>query len=291
MEHILRDWHLHTCCSCDEACMEFEDLITSADQLGLVEYCVTDHLHTQFNEPDIARSRKAYDAAMERHPELKGKFHFGVEASVMSQWEIGQIAKGVRYGTMRHGIREGGPPYDKPVIMADAEFVERYGIEVVVTGVHWSLYSPNTPEDTVRDFFRQYMFAATHPQTDILAHVGWWFPVLAIENPSLNFSMKDPFLDFAKAFTPSMRDELQAAVLENNTAMELNRDMVVYNPYYPQTFKDEYLGWFADLQYAGVTLAWGSDCHEAVLNPKDYDFVPQLLHYGIDPEKFFKINS
>lgn len=215
MEHILRDWHLHTCCSCDEACMEFEDLITSADQLGLVEYCVTDHLHTQFNEPDIARSRKAYDAAMERHPELKGKFHFGVEASVMSQWEIGQIAKGVRYGTMRHGIREGGPPYDKPVIMADAEFVERYGIEVVVTGVHWSLYSPNTPEDTVRDFFRQYMFAATHPQTDILAHVGWWFPVLAIENPSLNFSMKDPFLDFAKAFTPSMRDELQAAVLEN----------------------------------------------------------------------------
>lgn len=290
MKLVNTDWHMHSAYSCDEACMTYEDLVASANEAGLVEFGVTDHLHNQTHYTDIERSRKAYDQTLEKHPELKGRFHFGVEASVMSRWEIDRVARGDLAGITKHGFRLGGPAFDEPVILADSEFKERYSVDYVVTGVHWSLYAPLTREDTIRDFFRLWKFAAAWPQTDILAHFGWWFPVQAIENPDMEFTLENPFTQFSKAFSPSMLDEMKAILLEHNTALELNACAMLMSRQYPETFKDEYLGWFGDLQRAGVTLSWGSDCHDGRLISRFYDFTDTLAHYGIDPEKFFRIN-
>ena len=32
---ITKDWHIHTHCSCDSACMTFEDLVSEAKELGI----------------------------------------------------------------------------------------------------------------------------------------------------------------------------------------------------------------------------------------------------------------
>jgi hypothetical protein len=100
--------------------------------------------------------------------------------------------------------------------------------------------------------------------------------------------LKNPFLDFS--FVPeSMRDELKCAMKENNVAFELNPCMLRG---LPESFINDYLGWAADLQNSGITLAFGSDCHSASLTRLDYEKMNDLItHYGIDPSKFFVLKK
>ena len=173
---------------------------------------------------------------------------------------------------------EGCPKNAKPWIGADAEFCEKYGVEYVVTGVHWPLYIEHTSEHTVSEYFRQYLFAAAFPQTDILAHFLWWNPIGDVET--------NPFFDFPAVISEKMRGELQAALLENHTAFELNLDAVLLP--YPAGFRDSYLGWCADLQRAGVTLSVGSDNHSPHIDGRVYREAENFFaHYDIDTEAFF----
>jgi len=279
MKKITSDWHNHTHCSCDSACMEFEDYITDAKNYGLKSFGVSDHLHALNLEKDIAASRQEYEKAMENHPELQRRFYFGVEASIMSQWEVNKIHRGDYSGEATYGIRSGGPANDKPVLCVDDEFIEKYHIDYVISGVHWTLYCEYTPSAVVKDYFRQYLFAAAHPHTDILAHFCWW-------NPTPN--MTNPFADFS-VISQSMRSELKAALLENNVVFELNIGSVTTDRY-PAHFIEEYLGWAAELQRDGVALSYGTDSHSPHLYPKDYAYAEGLFQkHGIDPEKFFTL--
>ena len=83
------DWHIHSQNSCDSASMPVSELIRGAAEKGIVDYGLTDHLHTPYNMPDIVASRREYEAC---HP--SPRFHFGIEVSCVSQWELDQLAAG-----------------------------------------------------------------------------------------------------------------------------------------------------------------------------------------------------
>ncbi|MBQ7153381.1 MAG: hypothetical protein IJR83_05520 [Clostridia bacterium] len=271
------DWHHHTFCSCDEACIDFETLIKENAELGLRDFGVSDHLHAQPTEKDIAASRKEYERAMAAHPELKGHFHFGVEASVMSAWELEKIAKG-GYEDAAYGIREGGPAWGPLALALDDAFMEKYKVDYVITSVHWPMYCELEKNIFVKDYFRQCMFAATHPCTTILGHFLWWNPIRGMENPFLDFSV----------ITRSMREELRAALLECNAAFEINKDAMLIAM--PEAFLDEYLGWIADMQHSGVKIAFGSDNHSAHVGKKSFEKADELLkRYQIDASEFFRL--
>lgn len=278
---IKSDWHIHTHCSCDSACMEFETLVREAEELGITDFGVSDHYHTRLNEPDIAASRRGYDTMLEKYPHLKGRFHFGIEATVVSAWEVDKIARGE---CTEYAIRDWGAANTPVILDFDEEFLERYGIEYVVTGVHWPTYCATDVHSLVKEYHRQYMYAATHPFTDIMAHYLWWdkgvFPIWGVYNA------ENPFLDFS-VISQDMRSELEAALLEHHTAFELNICMI-HPSCLPESFRDEYLGWVAQMQRNGVRLAFGSDTHAPRLSNTGYGEVEKILkHYGIDTESLY----
>ena len=46
---ITTDWHIHSRNSCDQACMTLADLVKGAGEQGIVDYGLTDHIHTPQN--------------------------------------------------------------------------------------------------------------------------------------------------------------------------------------------------------------------------------------------------
>ena len=86
---ITSDWHIHSRNSCDSACMVIADLVREAEEKGICDFGVTDHVHTPYNLGDIARSQEEF---LSTAP--SPRFHFGVEVSCVSQWELDEIASG-----------------------------------------------------------------------------------------------------------------------------------------------------------------------------------------------------
>jgi len=80
---LTSDWHIHSHNSCDGAALALADLAAEAAAAGIVDYGVTDHLHTPVNLPDLYASRREFDATFD-----SPRIHFGVEASCVSQWEL-----------------------------------------------------------------------------------------------------------------------------------------------------------------------------------------------------------
>lgn len=289
---ICSDWHIHTHCSCDSACLEFETLVKETKELGITDFGVSDHYHTRIQEADIANSRREYDGIMEKYPELKGHFHFGIEATVISAWEVDRIARGDYAEPPVYGIRRGGPAGTPVILDLDDEFMAKYKIDYVVTGMHWPMYCEGDLQSLLKEYHRQYLFAATHPYTTIMAHYLWWDRSHFLHDRGVKDAV-NPFLQF-DAVPQSMRDELKAALKEHGTAFEINFGGILFDRSLPDTFKDEYLGWAAELQRSGVVLAIGSDCHSAHLKECEYiDYAGAdkiLKHYGMDTDAFFNLS-
>lgn len=84
-----------------------------------------------------------------------------------------------------------------------------------------------------------------------------------------------------------MHSELRSALKENNVAFELNLSEVL-SQMLPTSYKDEYLGFAADLQHSEIILSMGSDCHKPHLKEMDYDTSEEIFrHYGINSSEFF----
>ncbi len=281
---ITSDWHIHTKYSCDSACMEFETLVSETKKLGITDYGVTDHYHTRLQEADIAASRKEYEATLKRHPELEGHFHFGIEATIISKWEVDIIARGEYKDPPIFGIRSGGPANAPVMFDFDEEFMEKYKIEYVVSGMHWPMYCATDLKSVLKEYHRQYMFAATHPYTRIMAHYLWWDENLFRNVWNLP-DYENPFLDFS-VISQSMRSELKAAMLENNVAFELNNCFFKYE--YPERFINSYFDWVSELQSSGIAISMGSDCHSKVLSGVcDYSKINEIcMKHGIDTSAF-----
>ncbi|MBS3764843.1 MAG: hypothetical protein KGZ25_16200, partial [Planctomycetes bacterium] len=255
-------WHIHSRNSCDGACMKLADLVREAKTLGITDFGVTDHIQTPFNLPDIASSREEYVSV-----KPSSHFHFGVEASCVSQWEIDEIASG-GYDNPVYGVRSGGPAGCELAIGITAEDIQNYQIEYVVAGTHWPMYVPMEREAVIRDYHRQNMFLATHPLVDIVAHPWWW---AGHWKDSEGKYTAEPWFDDFSVIPKCMHNEFAAAARSHNTAVEINVSANLLNPTYPDGFADQYMKYLAELQSQGVLLSIGSDCHAA--------------HYDIDFHK------
>lgn len=249
---ITSDWHIHTRNSCDEAALAVRDLVPSAAAQGIADYGVTDHVHTPFNLPDIAASRREYLAASP-----SPRFHFGVEASSVSQWEIAEVATG-RHAAPVYGLRSGGPPGAPLALGITEEDIRTHGIEYVVAGTHWPMYVPLERQAVIRDYHRQNMFLAGHPLVDIVAHPWWWSGHWQEADGGYR---GEPWLDDFGKIPASMHDEFAAAAIQHGTVVEINLHATLLNAGYPEAFRRRYVEYLADLRERGVRLCTGSDCH------------------------------
>lgn len=252
--HITSDWHIHSRNSCDESCMSIEMLVVQAKKKGIHEFGLTDHLHTSYNLPNINASRKEFLAS-----KPSPHFHFGVEVSCVSQWELNEIATG-KYERPVYGVREGGPAGAELAIALTAEDIPKYGIEYVIGGIHWPMYVPLEREAVIRDYHRQNMFLATHPLVDIIAHPWWWMGYWQDHD---DVYRTEPWFDDFKKIPNSMHEEFVVAILGNNKVVEINIEGMLLNPHYPEKFKWAYLSYLSMLRECGVKLSIGSDCHNA----------------------------
>ena len=250
---ITCDWHIHSRNSCDGACMPVDMLLAHARRKGIVDLGLTDHIHTSYNLPDIAASRREFLA---NNP--SERFHFGVEASCMSKWELDEVATG-RHDNPVYGLRSGGPPGGPLGLGITADDLRTYGVEYVVAGTHWPMYVPIEPDAVTRDYHRQNMFLATHPLVDIVAHPWWWFKHWADAHGRYT---TDPWLDDFGRIPMSMHDEFAAALIEHGTAAEINIEAMLLNRKYTEHFRRQYVEYLAWLKGRGVTLSVGSDCHD-----------------------------
>ena len=278
---LTSDWHIHSENSCDSAALPMADLASAAAALGIADYGVTDHIHTPFNLPDLVASRADYLAA-----EPSERFHFGVEASCVSQWELDELAAGGGHENPVYGLRQGGPAGGELAIGIGAEEIEELGIEFVVGGVHWGTYVPMEREAIIRDYHRQYLFMATHPLVDIVAHPWWWMGGWKDDDGRYT---TDPWLDDFGKIPASMHDELAAAAVEHGTAIEINLGACLLSRSYPKTFAGQYLDYLAHMKQRGVTFSIGSDTHAAQYAP-DFDAAAAMLDsIGLRDEDMWRL--
>lgn len=242
--------------------MTVADLVREAEEKGIRDFGLTDHLHTPYNLPDVAKSRQEF---LSTSP--SSRFHFGTEVSCVSQWELDQVASG-RHADPVYGLRSGGPDGCALAVGITSEDIRKYQIEYVVAGTHWPMYVQMERATVIRDYHRQNMFLAAHPLVDIVAHPWWWMGHWMDGNG--NYPAEPWFDDFGM-IPKSMHDEFAAAAIEFDTAVEINIGENLLNPHYPERFASQYLEYLAGLQSKGVRLSIGSDCHRA--------------HYDVEFEK------
>ena len=248
--------------------------------MGIRDFGVSDHLHTPYNLPDIAKSREEFLAS---NP--APQFHFGIEVSCVSRWELEEIRKGSRSDPV-YGIRSGGPAHGPLAIGITSQDVDRYQIEYVIGGAHWPLYVPMRRECVIRDYHRQNMFLATHPLVDIVAHPWWWMGHW--QDAHGNYPAEPWFDDFHR-IPSTMHDEFAVAAVQHETVVEINIGANLLNPRYPKRFVRQYLEYLAELEAGGVRLCVGSDCHSATYEI-DYDVVSEMLSsVGITEEGLWRL--
>ncbi len=250
---ITSDWHLHSQNSCDDACLAMADLLAEAPRRGIVDLGVTDHIHTPFNLPDIERSRAEY-LALSPSP----RFHFGIEASCVSAWELNEIARG-KADKPVYGLRSGGPAGAALALGLTAADIARFGIEYVVAGTHWPMYVPFEREAIIRDYHRQNLFLACHPLVTIVAHPWWW---MGHWQGADGRYIAEPWFDDFGHIPKSMHSEFAAAARAHNKVVEINLSAMLLTPHYPDRFKQQYLDYLAALKADGVRLSIGSDGHD-----------------------------
>ena len=264
---ISSDWHIHSRNSCDSAALVVADLVQEARERGIEDFGVTDHIHTPYNLPDLGRSRAEYLGS-----KPSARFHFGVEVSCVSRWEIEQVAKGVASNPV-YGIRSGGPAGGELAIGITVRDVEAYGIEYVVGGTHWPMYVLLERDAVIRDYHRQNMFLAAHELVDIVAHPWWWH---GHWQDTTGAFTGEPWFDDFNRIPRTMHDEFAALAVEHDRKVEINLWAMLLNALYPDRFKRQYLEYLAGLKSKGVRLCIGSDCHNAHYEA-DFDCASRML--------------
>lgn len=280
---IRQNLHIHSRHSCDSGCAALNDVQGEMLKLGIKEFGVSDHLHTQYNRGDMEASREDFFSV-----ERSERFHFGIEVSVMSCWECEKIAAGdyeVTDTDPVYGLRSvSGPAGDPACIAITAEDIEQLKIQYVIGGVHWTLYPPPEREAIYHDLFRQMMFLVENPLVDIIAHpwsgLAGCFKKLNNGKPDFLAMLEIP---------QKYNDQLQDALLKNDTCAELNLSVLTYKGYPPECL-DHLWRILTRWREAGVKFTIGSDQHSLHADEEMFAAAEKLLDtYGFTEEniRFF----
>lgn len=286
---ITSDWHMHSRNSCD--CRDgnikttMAELVTDIGEHGILDFGITDHIHTPVNLPDLYASRAEFDLLP-----VNPRRHFGVEVSVVSSWEIAEIATG-QHGSPEYGLRTGGVAGCDLAIGLTEEEKDKLKIEYVVGGTHWPMYVPVEREDVIRDYHRQYIFLASHPMVTIIAHPWWWMGKWQEDD---GMYKTGPWFDDFKCIPQSIHTEFADAVKQYGKVVEINLHAIILNNQYPDNFKQLYAEYIAGLHAVGVTLSTGSDHHSQHHNYRDTDLEKVdkwLASVGLQNTDFWRLTD
>ncbi|MBN1257080.1 MAG: hypothetical protein JXA52_05185 [Planctomycetes bacterium] len=282
---LTSDWHIHTPHSCDcglglKAGVQMSTLVEQAGRKGISDLGITDHVHTGYNLDDIFRAKKEFDTLP-----FAPRFHFGVEASCVSQWELAEIESGNQLAKTS-GLREGGPPGAPLAIAITEEDLREYGIEYVIGSVHWPMYIPFEREAIIADYHRQNLFLAQHPLVDIVGHPWFWEGHWRDEDGKYR---NEPWIDDFGKIPLSLHDEFAAALTENDTAVEINSLTCLFNHRYPDEFTVQYVDYLAYLHERGVKFAIGSDTHGPEYNNGYAAAEPLLESIGLSDDALWRL--
>ena len=279
---IRQNLHIHSQHSCDSACATLADIQKEMLSCGIKEFGISDHLHTHYNLCDIQGAKNDFFCA-----ERPASFHFGIEVSSVSQWECEQIAAGnyERKGDDPvYGLRFVDGPANSPAqIGITAEEIKELGIEYVIAGVHWPLYSIADREHAWDDYFNQMLAMVKNPLVTILAHpwdsvehaAGGWFK---------SRDVKDIDYGAIAEIPQEYNDKLMNALLEYNKAAEINLG-VLNSLRLPEVCRKKYWNMLAQWREAGVKFTIGTDQHAAHNDPAVLGASELLLDfYGFKDE-------
>lgn len=262
---IEQDFHLHTHCSCDSASAQLSDIVNGAQEAGLKHWGISDHLHTQFNLPDIEIAAREF---REFGP-VEG-FHFGIEVTCATQWECEKIArrdysscftttlKGRPYQTMTpiDGVMFGGPangPLQVDITQAD---IDRLGIEYVIAGVHKPNYNEMEPAIMIDDFFNQSCYLIKHELVDILAHPWDMLPFWSGEM-IFTHDPKDLLFEVYEQIPQEYWDELAHLLLTHGKLAEMSSFILSI----PGNIQKNFMKQMATWRNKGVKFTFSTDLH------------------------------
>ena len=237
------DWHIHSEASYD-ASLSVEELIDSAEKMGLEKFGITDHAN--INIPSFWTNMHESKRLYEKY-KRKG-FYYGVELTT--------IPKSLYEYCSKHGTNEGYiyPSTGEPCeFMLTLEDMENLGIMYSVAAAHstWNI----DPEQgkVIREWHRQQMYIAQDPRVDVLAHPWWcWRSKKWTEGNLTDFN----------AVPRSMHNELASALVENDVCIEANPSMI-FGDALPEKFYRQYNEFLRFMYEEGVKLVFGSDVHHS----------------------------
>jgi histidinol phosphatase-like PHP family hydrolase len=260
------------------------NLSREMEELGMLQYGVSDHYHSRYNYPNLASARNEFLEARKT-----SAFHFGAEVSVMSRWECEKIAAGdyVRDDlTPVYGIREGLPPDAEYHLDMNADDVKTLGLEYVIGGCHWPLHFPGTQSQLIDDYYEQLMYLATHPLVDIVAHPWWSLEMIDIGKGFCKIRKPYDFAIFEK-IPQRFFENLGQAFVDNGKLAEINAGMIiprVSTEDYARRYLKMLVGW----KEQGVRFSFGDDLHEEHFNRHVFSAAEAMLtHAGFTEEDFY----
>ncbi|MHB9134117.1 MAG: hypothetical protein ACYDBB_23855 [Armatimonadota bacterium] len=220
---------------------------------GITHYGITDHLNSVMSLPWLATGRQDFDTLP-----FSPNRYFGVEVTCLREYDLWMNEEagdnGIIWGKWPDG------PVSPITIYLPPGLIDQLGISYVVGGAHWPLNctEPQAPEAVIRSYHEQNLFLATHPLVDIVAHPWWWMG--AWQDADYQYRSY-PWLDDFRRIPLSMHDEFAAAAVQHGTAVEISAGAILLNPFYPSTFRQQYLDYLAYLKERGVSFSLATDSH------------------------------
>lgn len=168
MENIYKqDWHIHSVASYD-GFITLDELIKRAKEYGLTQFGISDHVNYPFMIEHLKMARKLF---LYRNEKVEG-FHFGVELTTMSKFEIEysrfyRFERGYRLpGYVRPDV-EGQDPLDFPMT---EEEIRELRVEYVIGAAHLTFHTPTDRKSLIQNWHDQQMLCATDARIDIVGH-------------------------------------------------------------------------------------------------------------------------
>lgn len=267
MEGIYKqDWHIHSTASYD-GFTGLEELLKRAKEYGITQFGISDHVNYPFMAEHLGNARKLFD-----EHRVEG-FHFGVELTTMSKYEIEYSLSQAFQKKLRDpnaqkyyfiaGIERcasiSADPIDFPITEDE---LRKHQVEYVIGAAHFVFDNRTDRKGLIESYQEQQMFCATDSRVDIVGH-PWWCPYFP-NNQHLydNYHMitGEPWFDDFSVIPQSFHEEFAAALLENNKCAELNLSFY-YSPLYTESFKHQYTQYIRRLFEKGVPITIGSDSH------------------------------
>ncbi|NLW50794.1 MAG: hypothetical protein GXY85_08125 [Candidatus Brocadiaceae bacterium] len=274
------DWHIHSRHSpCGNPEATLARILCEARAAGITCLGVTDHLNGPPTEAAVRAARAEYDAL----PEKDG-FLFGIEATCLRRYDVEEARRlGAAAGIW--GQQKGGPAGGELTVYLPEALLAEVRPAYVIGGAHWTLGVPLDRESVIREYHRQSVHLARHPEVDIVAHPWWW---QGAWRDADGMYRTLPWFDDFSVIPPSMHEELAAAARENGTAIEINAGAIFTNPAYPERFKEQYLEYLACMKELGVTFSLASDSHHPGYDDRLHRIAAELDRLDLTEAHFWR---